>query len=151
MPQKRNKERWKKDIKNSAKSLHKKIVQVSSLYGQNPVVPDEAEVTQAFILCLIDISKYCEDNSINAKNIDTVKLMAFSIPYLLTIRNHGLSLDMYAHACLLVITGNSSTPDYQEFTNTTQVMRHLCLKYPSQHLIVYGYFKGYQESLEINS
>ncbi len=92
-------------------------------------------------------------NYINAKELDTTKLLSFSIPYLLSIRNYALRLDMYIHACLFFIHGysNPPMPDYKKIRDTTRVAIHLCQKFPSQYLIVYGYLKGYQESLEINT
>jgi len=147
---KRSAEKWKQDIQIRAKIFHKKIKEIEPLYGHNPVVPTQNEISHAFALSLIDIGRYCVDNNINARNIDTVKLMSFSIPHLLSIRNFALRIDMYIHACLLVIHAND-TPvlDHEKIKNTANVSIHLCSKYPSQHLVVYGYLKGYQESLEL--
>jgi hypothetical protein len=154
MSPRRDKERWEKDITQRAKLLHRKITQANEIYKAEKGIPTVSEITQAFALSLLDISRYCSDNNINAREIDTVKLMAFSIPYLLSVRDYGLRLDIYSHACLVVIEGQTSPVDAKsrdKFYNTTQVMKSLCLKYPSQHMVVYGYLKGYQESLEINS
>lgn len=148
----RDAQRWKEDIKIRSEVLYRKINEIKPLYGMAPATPEKNEITQAFALCLNDIGRYCDENRINAKNIDTVKLMAFSVPYLLSIRSYALQVDMYIHACLLVIHGNDKPMyDFTEIMKTTNVSKHLCLKYPSQHMIVYGYLKGYQESLEINS
>lgn len=150
----RDNDNWKKDLKNRATSLSIIIEKIKPLYGQDPVTPLCEEIAKAFALSLIDIGRYCKDNNINAKNIDTVKLLVFSIPYLLTVRNYALRLDMYVHACLIMIHGksnNTTTPDYEKFISTIQVARRLCLKFPSQYMVVYGYLKGYQESLEINT
>ena len=97
MSPRRDKERWEKDITQRAKLLHRKITQANEIYKAEKGIPTVSEITQAFALSLLDISRYCSDNNINAREIDTVKLMAFSIPYLLSVRDYGLRLDIYSH------------------------------------------------------
>lgn len=147
----RDAQKWIADIKVISKVLHVKIHEIKSLYGKDPVTPEESEILESFALCLNDIGRYCADNYINAKSADAVKLMAFAIPYLLSVRSYALNLNMYVHACLLVIHGKQSSLDYKMVVDTANVSKHLCLKYPPQHMVVYGYLKGYQESLEINN
>jgi hypothetical protein len=144
---------WKSDVRKFSEVLYRTLESVKSLYGDSPVVPAEPEIRQAFIHSLVDIGRYCADNHIFVKTPDAVKLMAFSIPHLLTIRNYALRIDMYTHACLRMIHGiknNHPVPDYKDFVHTSNVAIHLCLRYPSNHLILYGYLKGYQEALEKN-
>ncbi|ORU94698.1 MAG: hypothetical protein A6F71_09480 [Cycloclasticus sp. symbiont of Poecilosclerida sp. M] len=132
--------------------LYQKLNEVKCFYEDKPIVPEEEEIRQAFALSLVDIARYCLDNKINAKNIDTVKLLMFSVPHLLSIRKFAVRLDMYFHACMLIIHGeDSSTVTIETIRNTAKVTIHLFHKFPSQHLVVYGYLKGYQESLEANS
>lgn len=142
---------WSQDISNRAKEFSKILQKIKPLYGLEPITPHYEEILEAFILSLVDIGRYCKDNHIDAKSIDSVKLLSFSIPYLLSIRLYSLRIDMYMHACIIMIHGNKNVPEYEKLINTNQVARRLCLKFPTQYLIVYGYLKGYQESLELNT
>ncbi len=129
------------------------IVQnLGGLYGET-VAPTEDDIYRAFSDALPEIARYCVVAKIEVSKIDTIKLLGFSVPHLLRIRSETIGLSRYFHGCLLVIMGKEdngglSSDVMKMIESTARVCDRLCRRFPPQHFLVYGYFKGFQEGLD---
>jgi hypothetical protein len=95
---------------------------------------------------LVDIGDYCKKYTININELDSIKLMVFALPYMKE-NDPSMNSERYIYSIFLLFSkAYKTTIEFEkQINNSISVCEKLFQA--GEILAVYGYIKGFQESL----
>ncbi|SHE21313.1 hypothetical protein BBROOKSOX_1139 [Bathymodiolus brooksi thiotrophic gill symbiont] len=110
-------------------------------------ITNEKNVYKSMSDALPDVINYCEKNEINITELDSIKLLVFALPYIKE-NDPSINSERYIFSIFKLLESSyKKTINFdKQINNSIKVCDKLFQN--NNNLVVYGYIKGFQESLE---
>ncbi len=125
--------------------IAKFLREIGGIFGDSNITTEE-NIHKSMSFSLPDIAQYCKDYGIEITELDTIKLTVFALPHLHKI-DKSMNIERYITSifALLENSYNVKCSDKEQIKNSIKVCSKLFNG--NQNLVIYGYIKGFQESL----
>lgn len=139
-------EALKATLLTQTKKIIKHLRASGGLFGDSSI-PNESNIYVSMSKALIPIGEYCDKYEINITELDSVKLLIFALPY---IKEGEPSINSERYIFSIFKMLESAYKKTINFDNQISSSIQVCDKLfqDGNVLVVYGYIKGFQESLE---
>ncbi|SMN01266.1 hypothetical protein SPONL_1894 [uncultured Candidatus Thioglobus sp.] len=134
------------DLLKQTKKIIKHLRVSGGIFGDSNITSED-NIYRSMSKSLVPMGEYCEENSINVTELDSIKLMVFSLPYIKK-NDPAMNSERYIYSILKMLeqSYNKKIDFDKQINNSTKVCDKLFCN--GNITVVYGYIKGFQEALE---
>ncbi len=133
-------------LQQQSNKIIKFLRESGGIFGDSNITTEQ-NIIESMSHSLPDIAQYCKNYGIEITELDTIKLLVFAMPYLKK-SDKSMNMERYIASIFKLLENAYKVKftDKQQIKNSIKVCNNLF--YDEQNMIVYGYIKGFQESLQ---